>query len=137
MSNSFTALTTILSNERPHLQEVYVSPCSPSKDTFSVCALTVKDGSPTPHFFEESCLSGCYRGEETVDFEEELKKLRQKYSVLYTHFAARNLRDIPGSFVLQASLIIGRNSAITVICLGPSFNFFFLSFFRPGLGVVL
>ena len=113
MQETFDTLTTLLSNMRPQLQEVYVSPCTASKDTFSVCAVIGAVGNQKAHFFEESCLSGCYRGDVEVDLEEELEKLRKKYSVLYTNFGARNVQDIADTVEVQASIMTGRNSAVT------------------------
>lgn len=114
MLSSFDVFTAVLSNAGPKLKHVYVSPCHASKDTFSVCAVCVKDGVHFKHYFQESCLSGCYRGEEEVDLAEELQKLRQKYSCLYTRFGAQNIQDVPGSFTLQVCVPKGRNSAVTV-----------------------
>lgn len=112
--SSFSIFTNHLNNVRPHLSAVYVSPCSASKDTFSVCAVSVKDGVHFSSYFEDSCLSGLYRSEEEVDLTEELKKLRNKYSSLYNHFNAQNITDVPGAFTVQASVMRGRNSAVTV-----------------------
>lgn len=110
----FGIFTTTLANAGSHLKHVYVSPCHASKDTFSACAICIKDGVHFDHYFQESCLSGCYRGEEEVDLAEELKKLRQKYASLYTCFGAQDIKDVPGSFTLQACVPRGRNSAVTV-----------------------
>lgn len=98
----------------PNLKHVFVSPCHASKDTFSACAICIKYGVHFTHYFQESCLSECYRVGEEVDLTEELKKLRQKYSCLYTRFGAQDIKDVPGSFTLQACVPRGRNSAMTV-----------------------
>lgn len=113
-SSSYSTFTQYLSNERPHLSAVYVSPCHASKDTFSACAVVVKNGVHSARFFEDSCLSGLYQREEEVDLTAELVKFREKYSCLYTHFDAQNVCDVAGAFTIQVSVMQGRNSAVTV-----------------------
>jgi len=112
--SSFSVFTKHLSNVRPNLSAVYVSPCSASKDTFSACAVVVKDGVHFKSYFEDSCLSGLYRSEEEVDLSAELVKMRNKYSLLYTHFNAQNIQDVPGCLTVQTSVMSGRNSAVSV-----------------------
>lgn len=112
--SSFQVFTNHLSNVRPNLIGVYVSPCSASKDTFSACAVAVRDGTHFTAYLEDSCLSGLYRSEEEVDLSAELVKMRKKYSLLYTQFNAQNIQDVPGCLTVQTSIMSGRNSAVSV-----------------------
>lgn len=110
---TFETFKETLQVNRPKLKHLYISPCSSVKDTFSACALVLESsGEIKVYFYENSCLAGVFRREEEVDLAEELQKVREKHSILYTHFGGQDVRNIPGAFTVQTSIIKGRNSAV-------------------------
>ncbi|MBM93568.1 MAG: hypothetical protein CMF51_02305 [Legionellales bacterium] len=111
--STFETFKQRLQNFRPQLKHLYISPCSSVKDTFSACALLLdSSGKLEVLFYEDSCLAGCFRREEEVNLADELKKVRQKHSIFYTHFGGEDIKDVPGAFTVQTSITKSRNTAV-------------------------